>query len=162
MAHSSNLSMACGLLGAENNPHPKDTGKNFDFPTNCLRNVDWGPIPGREPSPYITTVWTRCVDKEELSNFCLLKFLSVSPCLQHGPANICLRNIYFSISMLIGFFLFEVPHHYSQYPLCVVKDEGFGQFGELLRLLSFPGSLSYKYVIGLLSDFRLLICLMST
>ena len=45
------------------------------------KKADRRPIPGRELSPYITTVWNMCLDGEELSEICLLKWLSVSHCL---------------------------------------------------------------------------------
>lgn len=42
------------LFQAENNQSPKDSGRNFDLPPNCLKNVGRGP--GREPLPQITVV----------------------------------------------------------------------------------------------------------
>ena len=37
---SQNVSLVCRLFQAENNQDPKDLGRNFDFPSNCLKNVD--------------------------------------------------------------------------------------------------------------------------
>lgn len=73
-----NISLAYGLLQAENNQGPKNLGRNFDFPLKCLKNVRRGPVPGREPSPWITIVWADCVDREEPRKVFLFKFLSVS------------------------------------------------------------------------------------
>ena len=45
-------SLARGLFRAENNEGPKDSGRNFDFPPNCLKNkLDRGPVPRIELSP---------------------------------------------------------------------------------------------------------------
>ena len=67
-----------------------------------------------------------------------------------GPANICLPNVCFSISMSIAFFSFEDPDHYSQHPPVslaedVVWSEGFSHFG---KLLSSPGSLSRIHILN--------------
>ena len=51
-----NVSLSCGLFQAENNQGPKDSGRNFNLPPNCIKNEDRGPVPGREPSPQITVV----------------------------------------------------------------------------------------------------------
>ena len=65
-----NASLACELFWAENTQGPKDSGKFFDLPLNCLKKADRRPVPGREVSPYIMIVWTRWVDKEGPSKFC--------------------------------------------------------------------------------------------
>ena len=61
------------------------------------------------------------------------------------------------------FLPFEAPNHYPQHPLLSLAEDGilgevFGHFGQLL---SFSSSLPYIYIIQLLFDFLLLICLMS-
>lgn len=43
----SNISWAFRVFLAENNQGPKDSGRNFDFPPNCLKNL------GREPVRWI-------------------------------------------------------------------------------------------------------------
>ena len=42
-----NVSFTCRLFQAENNRGPKDSGRNFDLPFNCLMNAE-GPDPGWE------------------------------------------------------------------------------------------------------------------
>ena len=47
---SQNVSLACGSLTVENNQGPKDKGRNFDSLSNCLEELDKGPIPRIELS----------------------------------------------------------------------------------------------------------------
>ena len=35
-----NVCLTCKLFCAENNQGPKDSGRNFDFPLNCLMNAE--------------------------------------------------------------------------------------------------------------------------
>ena len=45
--------VAFRLFQAENKHDPKDLGRNFDLPPNCLKNFDRGPVTGTELSPEI-------------------------------------------------------------------------------------------------------------
>ena len=79
-----------------------------------------------------------------------------------GPANICLLNICFSISVSIAFLLFDIPNRYPQYSplsLAEVGIEAEGS-GHLYELLSFPGFLPCIHVIKPLFGLLLLICLL--
>ena len=60
ICHFKNVSLTYGLFQTENNQGPKDSGRNFGLPPNCLRNEDRGPVPRREISPPITLVPVRC------------------------------------------------------------------------------------------------------
>ena len=51
-----NASMACGLFQAENNQGPKDSGRNFELPHNCLKKLGRGPITGIKLSPETSAV----------------------------------------------------------------------------------------------------------
>ena len=45
-----NVSLAWGLFQADDNQGPKDSGRTFDLPPNCLKNVDGGRAPeGSQP-----------------------------------------------------------------------------------------------------------------
>ena len=43
--------LGCELFQVENNQGPKDSGRIFDLLPNCIKNVDRGPVPGRELLP---------------------------------------------------------------------------------------------------------------
>lgn len=38
---SSHVYLAWRLFQAENNPGPRDSGRTFDFPSNCLKEFRW-------------------------------------------------------------------------------------------------------------------------
>ena len=106
-----NISVASELFWTENE---KDSGKVFDLLPNFLKNVDRGPIPGRELGAITIDkiVWTRDVHREGHSKVCLLKIPLSVPLSLPSPANICLPNIFFSISNSVAFLPFKFSDHY--------------------------------------------------
>ena len=102
-------------ISKKSQPNPGDSGKALYLPQLPKKNVDRSPSPGRELSPWITTLWYEVgmVDREEPSKACLIKVLYALLFLS-GPANICVPNIYyFSFFSRIACFLFELPDPYS-------------------------------------------------
>lgn len=81
----------------------------------------------------------RCVDRETPSTGSALKVPLPRPWPLHGPANLGLAHICFSIPMSVAFFPFEVPNHYPEHPLLALAEdicgEGFRHFGQLLIFL---------------------------
>ena len=150
------MSLVWGLFLAENNQGQKDSGSlSFHLP------LDKGPVPGIELSPETSAKnnglvwWANSAGPRDQSPLCV-------PWSLHGPTNICLLHICFSIFMWIAFSPFEVPNHCPQHPLLSLAEDGIegeslGHFGELL---SSPGSLPSIHLIRLLFDSVLLICLM--
>ena len=77
------------------------------------------------------------------------------PLSLHGLANICLPNIFFSISMSIAFLPLEVSNDCPQILFFSLAEIVFKDFSHFGTLLSFPGSLPCIHVIKLLFDFFL-------
>ena len=94
-----NISLACGLFWSENKQGPKDSGRMFDLLHKYLKIIDRGPLSRRELSLQITTGVVRCVNREELSKVCLLKFISVSHCLHRAQQTFVYQTLAFFISI---------------------------------------------------------------
>ena len=124
---SQNVSLACGSLTVENNQGPKDKGRNFDSLSNCLEELDKGPIPRielsavasakntgqKQPGTVAGVGWWA----QSLEN----RVHSWDPLSLPGPANICLLNI---CSMWIAFLSFEVWNHYPHILFCLWAEGG--------------------------------------
>ena len=132
----------------------------FDLSANCLKNVlERGPVPGREPPPHITIVWTRCVDREEPSKDWLLKYLSVSHSL-------CMvQKTFITKHLLFYLYVNCLPPLWNTKPRPQTSSSFFSwrcclRWGlQPFWWASFPGFLPCTYVTKLLFDFLLLICL---
>lgn len=133
------------------------SGRNSDFPSNCLENSDRGPIPGIEGQE-------RCLQR--IQPGVGGNFQRSEPTLRPSlldQQTFIYQSICFFISMWTAFLYLNLPHHYFQHPPLSsaedgVQGEDFGLWGELF---SSPGFLPCIYVITLLFDCLLFTCLLS-
>ena len=88
---------------------------------NCLKNLDKEPDPGRELSSELPAKIARWVGRAWQGLEIRVHGIPSSP---SGPANICLPNICFSISMWIAFLPCEVPNSHPQHPLLSLAEDG--------------------------------------
>lgn len=94
-------------------------------------------------------IWTRCVDREEPSKVCLLKF--------HAQQTFLIQYLLVHLHVNYLPLLWSPKVLPSTFSLVFSKVDSFGYLG---KLWSFSGSLPH-YVIKPLLDFLLVICLMS-
>lgn len=117
------------------------------FPLTTWKNVDRGREPSRKEAITIENYSLNYVCRQGgIQQILFVKILLCVSVSLHGPENIYLPNIFFSISLSTAFSPFEVPKHYPQHPfLSLTKGlgDGFSHFG---ALISFP-SLFHGYML---------------
>ena len=107
--------------GAWRGHKESDMTEQLTLSLNCFKNSDKEPDSGRELSPELPEKMARWVRRTwqglEIRVHCI-------PSSPSGPANICLPNICFSISMWIAFLPYEVPNPHLQDPLLSLAEDG--------------------------------------
>lgn len=111
----------CRLFQTENNQGLIDSVRTFDLPPNCLKEFRQRTSSRKEAimlnNYYILIIWTWCIDREEPSRVCLLKFPSLSTVFV-WPNKHLLTNLlsFFKIFLWIAFFPPEVSSQMAYKP----------------------------------------------
>ena len=96
-----------GIIQAENNEGPKNSGRTFWLSHNCLKKFRWKACPS-DHQAYLPRVWP-CVVGETQAGLRVQRILCVP----------CIPNICFFICLSIAFLLFEVPKHCPNILFCL-------------------------------------------
>ena len=114
-----NVSLAYGLLQAENNEGLKNSGRNFELPPNCLKkNLGRKPVPKQSHlQRYPQRIWAICGGENSVeirSPLC--------PIVSPWPGQAFIYQIFaFFISKSIAFLPSQVSNHYPQHLLSLAE-----------------------------------------